>query len=64
MPADDRVRRDGQALAAAMIVLPEPVADRPAAPTPPQGVRQAFYEGGTCTCDLIEAYGPPSERDT
>ncbi|EST36840.1 hypothetical protein M878_00135 [Streptomyces roseochromogenus subsp. oscitans DS 12.976] len=21
------------------------------------------YEGGTCTCDLIEQYGPPSERE-
>lgn len=21
------------------------------------------YEGGNCTCDLIEQYGPPSERD-
>ncbi|MFI8404939.1 hypothetical protein ACIGG5_32445 [Streptomyces sp. NPDC085463] len=21
------------------------------------------YEGGTCTCDLIERYGPNSERD-
>ncbi|MFF9127983.1 hypothetical protein ACF09J_32810 [Streptomyces sp. NPDC014889] len=21
------------------------------------------YEGGTCTCGLIEQYGPPSERD-
>ncbi|MFC9810227.1 DEAD/DEAH box helicase [Streptomyces griseoaurantiacus] len=21
------------------------------------------YEGGACTCDLIEQYGPPSERD-
>ncbi|MEV7676251.1 hypothetical protein [Streptomyces sp. NPDC088752] len=22
-----------------------------------------LYEGGTCTCDLIERYGPNSERD-
>jgi hypothetical protein len=22
-----------------------------------------LYGGGTCTCDLIEQYGPPSERD-
>lgn len=22
-----------------------------------------LYEGGNCTCDLIEQYGPPSERD-
>ncbi|MFW3469992.1 hypothetical protein [Streptomyces microflavus] len=21
-----------------------------------------LYEGGTCTCDLIERLGPPSER--
>ncbi|WP_055637198.1 DEAD/DEAH box helicase [Streptomyces griseoruber] len=24
---------------------------------------KSVYEGGTCTCDLIEQYGPPSERD-
>ncbi|MFG2632178.1 Helicase associated domain protein [Streptomyces sp. NPDC048473] len=24
---------------------------------------KALHEGGTCTCDLIEEYGPPSERD-
>lgn len=24
---------------------------------------KASYEGGTCTCDLIEEYGPPSEHD-
>lgn len=24
---------------------------------------KASYPGGTCTCDLIEEYGPPSERD-
>lgn len=22
-----------------------------------------LYEGGTCTCDLIERVGPPSERE-
>jgi hypothetical protein len=22
-----------------------------------------LYEGGTCTCDLIERYGPNTERD-
>lgn len=22
-----------------------------------------LYEGGTCTCDLIEQLGPPSERE-
>jgi hypothetical protein len=21
------------------------------------------YEGGACTCDIIQQYGPPSERD-
>lgn len=24
---------------------------------------KALYDGGNCTCDLIEQYGPPSERD-
>lgn len=24
---------------------------------------KTVYEGGTCTCDIIEQYGPPSERD-
>ncbi|WP_331720129.1 Helicase associated domain protein (plasmid) [Streptomyces sp. NBC_01136] len=24
---------------------------------------KTLYTGGTCTCDLIEQYGPPSERD-
>ncbi|MFF1542165.1 Helicase associated domain protein [Streptomyces sp. NPDC058291] len=24
---------------------------------------KSVYQGGTCTCDLIEQYGPPSERD-
>lgn len=24
---------------------------------------ETVYEGGTCTCDVIEQYGPPSERD-
>lgn len=42
---------------------------KPAPPTgPPQRNHhdecdKVFYEGGTCTCDLIEEYGPPSERD-
>jgi hypothetical protein len=22
-----------------------------------------LHEGGTCTCDLIGQYGPPSDRD-
>ncbi|MFE6939554.1 hypothetical protein [Streptomyces chartreusis] len=51
-------------------------ADRP--PAPPAAVVTAkqppvrhhhdecdktVYEGGACTCDIIEQYGPPSERD-
>ncbi|MDQ0808490.1 hypothetical protein QFZ63_000204 [Streptomyces sp. B3I7] len=24
---------------------------------------KTVYEGGACTCDIIEQYGPPSERD-
>ncbi|MFF2864684.1 Helicase associated domain protein [Streptomyces rubiginosohelvolus] len=41
-------------------------------PAPPAGPPQrhhhdecdkASYEGGTCTCDLIGEYGPPSDRD-
>ncbi|WP_179889801.1 MULTISPECIES: hypothetical protein [unclassified Streptomyces] len=24
---------------------------------------KVLHEGGTCTCDLIEQYGPPSKRD-
>ncbi|MFL0021392.1 hypothetical protein ACJBCE_00425 [Streptomyces sp. NBUL23] len=24
---------------------------------------KASYQGGTCTCDLIKEYGPPSECD-
>ncbi|MFJ7416424.1 Helicase associated domain protein [Streptomyces sp. NPDC098077] len=50
----------------------EPAPARPALkPAPPTGRPQrhhdecdkASYEGGTCTCDLIEDYGLPSERD-
>ncbi|MEW2134585.1 Helicase associated domain protein [Streptomyces sp. NPDC005435] len=47
---------------------PEPPAP-PAAPTerPPwdhhEECDKTHYEGGTCTCDLIERYGPNSERD-
>lgn len=42
-------------------------------PAPPTGPPQRHhhdecdkdsYEGGTCTCDLIEEYGPPSERES
>ncbi|WP_406347383.1 hypothetical protein OHA44_00075 [Streptomyces sp. NBC_00144] len=46
---------------------PEPAP--PAAPTKrPQRDHhdecdKTHYAGGTCTCDLIEQYGPPSERD-
>ncbi|MFD8174863.1 Helicase associated domain protein [Streptomyces sp. NPDC059709] len=51
-------------------------ADRPPAPpasaAPPKRPRvrhhhdecdTVLYEGGACTCDLIEQYGPPSERE-
>jgi hypothetical protein len=24
---------------------------------------KTVYEGGACTCDIIQQYGPPSERD-
>ncbi|WP_415925728.1 Helicase associated domain protein [Streptomyces scabiei] len=47
--------------------------DQPPAPAaPPKRPRvrhhhdecyKTVYEGGTCTCDLIEQYGPPPERD-
>ncbi|WP_031056091.1 DEAD/DEAH box helicase [Streptomyces sp. NRRL F-5702] len=49
----------------AIAAAPEP----PARPTgPPQRTHhdecdKASYGGGTCTYDLIEEYGPPSERD-
>ncbi|MFJ7416908.1 Helicase associated domain protein [Streptomyces sp. NPDC098077] len=38
----------------------------PTGPPPPHHhdeCDKASYAGGTCTCDLIEQYGPPSERD-
>ncbi|MFB8406558.1 Helicase associated domain protein [Streptomyces sp. NPDC055912] len=40
----------------------------PAQPAPAQRGHhdecdKTLYAGGTCTCDLIEQYGPPSERD-
>ncbi|MFI0936954.1 Helicase associated domain protein [Streptomyces sp. NPDC021019] len=38
----------------------------PAGPPPPHHhdeCDKASYEGGACTCDLIEEYGLPSERD-
>ncbi|MFD9195448.1 hypothetical protein ACFWCA_45465 [Streptomyces phaeochromogenes] len=46
---------------------PGAVTARPV-PAKPQRVHhdeceKELYEGGTCTCDLIEQYGPPSERD-
>ncbi|MGW1281367.1 hypothetical protein ACWD4V_31010 [Streptomyces tsukubensis] len=28
-----------------------------------EGCDKELHEGGTCTCDLIERYGPPSERE-
>lgn len=42
---------------------------KPAPPTGPphrhhhDECDKASYEGGMCTCALIEEYGPPSERD-
>ncbi|MFD3519997.1 Helicase associated domain protein [Streptomyces sp. NPDC058653] len=58
--------------APAIEAAPEPPAPQPtplAAPTK-RPVREhheecdkMHYVGGTCTCDLIEQYGPPSERD-
>ncbi|MFE2565939.1 hypothetical protein [Streptomyces mirabilis] len=39
----------------------------PAKPLPQQNHHdecdKELYEGGTCTCDLIEQYGPPSEQN-
>ncbi|WP_406117897.1 hypothetical protein [Streptomyces sp. NBC_00989] len=39
----------------------------PAKPLPQQDHHdecdKSVYDGGTCTCDLIEQYGPPCERD-
>ncbi len=39
----------------------------PAQPLPQQNHHdecdKSLYDGGTCTCDLIEQYGPSSERD-
>lgn len=38
----------------------------PAKPLPQQDHHdecdKSVYDGGTCTCDLIEQYGPPSEQ--
>jgi hypothetical protein len=49
--------------------VPQPPAPRSAAPAK-RPVRRhheecdkELYEGGTCTCDLIERYGPNTERD-
>lgn len=53
----------------AIDAAPAQPALKPAPPTgPPQRTHhdecdKASYEGGTCTCDLIEQYGPPSDRD-
>lgn len=53
----------------------QPAPARPAAVTAPPAPKRRLlvdhhdecnkklYDGGTCTCDLIEQYGPPSERD-
>ncbi|MFJ9026707.1 Helicase associated domain protein [Streptomyces sp. NPDC102259] len=49
--------------------LPAAVTERPVPVKPlPQQDHHAecdksVYDGGTCTCDLIEQYGPPSDRD-
>ncbi|MCP3819804.1 hypothetical protein NLX86_17390 [Streptomyces sp. A3M-1-3] len=57
--------------AAAQPAPARPAAD-PAQPVPAKRLPQRdhhdecdkmLYEGGTCTCDLIEQYGPPSERE-
>ncbi|POG43254.1 helicase [Streptomyces sp. ZL-24] len=53
----------------AVAAAPVRLALQPAPPTgPPQRNHhdecdKASYEGGTCTCDLIEEYGSPSNRD-
>ncbi|XHL93742.1 helicase, partial (plasmid) [Streptomyces niveus] len=58
--------------APAIEAAPEPPAPQPTPPAAPkpQTVREhheecdkTHYEGGNCTCDLIEQYGPPSERE-
>jgi hypothetical protein len=56
----------------AVEAAPQPPAPQPAPSTAPMQ-RQPWdhheecdkvrHEGGTCTCDLIEQYGPNSERD-
>jgi superfamily II DNA or RNA helicase len=49
--------------------LPAAVSSRPAPAKPllernhHDECEKELHEGGTCTCDLIEQYGPPSERD-
>lgn len=57
----------------AVEAAPEPPALRPApsaAPTKRRGREHheecdgELYEGGTCTCDLIKRYGPPSDRES
>ncbi|MFJ4858692.1 Helicase associated domain protein [Streptomyces sp. NPDC088730] len=45
-----------------------PAQPAPVQAAPPQRVHhdecdKTLHEGGSCTCDLIEQYGPPSERD-
>ncbi|MFJ4478790.1 Helicase associated domain protein [Streptomyces xanthochromogenes] len=56
----------------AVEAAPEPPALRPApsAVPPKRAMRghhdecdKALYTGGTCTCDLVEQYGPPSQHD-
>ncbi|WP_181793302.1 hypothetical protein [Streptomyces sp. WELS2] len=51
----------------------EPPAPQPAPPAAPAKRRvrkhhkecdKELYEGGTCTCDMIEGFGPLSERES
>ncbi|WP_224304677.1 DEAD/DEAH box helicase [Streptomyces olivaceus] len=62
----------GMEWAGAVPATPEAPAPHPVASTAPEKRQpwdhheecdKTHYEGGTCTCDLIEQYGPNSERD-
>ncbi|MFJ8133264.1 DEAD/DEAH box helicase [Streptomyces hydrogenans] len=57
----------------AVETAPKPPAPQPAPATAPTKrspwdhhfeCDKTHYEGGTCTCDLIERYGPPSDRES
>ncbi|MGW0836586.1 Helicase associated domain protein [Streptomyces prunicolor] len=50
------------ALPAAITARPVPAQPLPQ-PDHHDECDKSVYDGGTCTCDLIEQYGPPSERD-